>query len=70
MFRTLLPIVALSLSATLTIPAHADEAKDKSAAVVAEAPAQPKIRVILPALWEPATPPSSATQQAQRNAAR
>jgi hypothetical protein len=73
MIRLLAPILALAL-AIATSPlsgALADDAKEKAAAVTTEQAAQPKIRVILPASWEPAipqTPPQAASPQ--RSAAR
>jgi hypothetical protein len=71
MARTLVLMLALTTSILPFTCALADDAKDKPAAVSTEATAQPKIRVILPALWEPAAP-QAATQTAssQRSAAR
>ena len=61
MFATICPLAQ----------AYADDARDKPVNATAEPAAQPKIRVILPALWEPATPqttPQGASPQ--RSAAR
>jgi hypothetical protein len=72
MARSFLMMLTLAIAIAICPPAsaRADDGKDKAATVNAE-PAQPKIRVILPALWEPATP-QAATQATspQRNAAR
>jgi hypothetical protein len=67
------PLLALAL-AIATFPlsaAFADDAKEKAAAVTTEQAAQPKIRVILPASWEPAIPQTSSQPASpQRSAAR
>ena len=68
---------SLSLALTLAITicpltgALADDGKDKAATVSSDPATQPKIRVILPASWEPATPQAaSQAVSSQRNAAR
>ena len=73
MVRNMVRLFALMLNLAIVIcplaQAYADDARDKPAN--AEPAAQPKIRVILPAPWEPATP--QTTPQAaspQRSAAR
>ena len=72
MTRSLLLILALAVSIAPFAGAFADDAKEDKAAVVAgEKAAPPKIRVILPASWEPAIPqPSSQAASSQRSAAR
>lgn len=73
MTRPLLPMLALAIAICPLTSAFADDAKEeRAAAVVAtEQAAPPKIRVILPASWEPAIPqtPSQPTSP-QRSAAR
>lgn len=67
MTRPLLPMLALAIAIPLT-SAFADDAKEeKAAAVTTEQATPPKIRVILPASWEPAVPQTSSPQ---RSAAR
>ena len=71
MTRPLLPMLALAIAVCPLTGAFADDAKEKAAAVTTEQAAPPKIRVILPASWEPAIPqtPSQPTSP-QRSAAR
>ena len=71
MIRPLVLALPLAIAICPLSRALADDAREKAAAVTAETATQPKIRVILPAMWEPATPqaPSQATPP-QRNAAR
>lgn len=71
MIRPLIPTLALAVAMSAFSPALADDARDRSAAVSTEPAAPPKIRVILPASWEPAIPQAaSQTASPQRNAAR
>jgi hypothetical protein len=71
MVKNMVRLFALMLNLAIVIcplaQASADEARDKPVnATTAEPAAQPKIRVILPALWEPATPqttPQAASPQ-------
>lgn len=69
MLRSFNAALALAILLCSLTSALADDTK--SAAVTTEQTAQPKIRVILPASWEPAIP-STAPQPTsqQRNAAR
>ena len=71
MTRPLLPMLAFAIAIYPLSGALADDAKEKAAAVTTEPSPQPKIRVILPASWEPALP-QTASQEAspQRSAAR
>jgi hypothetical protein len=75
MVRNMVRLFALMLNLAIVIcplaQAYADDPRDKPVNATAEPAAQPKIRVILPALWEPATP--QTTPQAaspQRSAVR
>lgn len=71
MTRPFAPILALAIIVACPVGgALADDAKEKATVTTEQAP-QPKIRVILPASWEPAIPQTS-TQVAppQRSAAR
>jgi hypothetical protein len=75
MVRNMVRFFALMLNLAIVIcplaQAYADDATGKPVNGTAEPAAQPKIRVILPALWEPAIP--QTTPQAaspQRSAAR
>jgi hypothetical protein len=62
-------MLALAIAICPLTIAFADDAKEK--AVATEQTAQPKIRVILPASWEPAIPQtSSQAASSQRSAAR
>lgn len=71
MARPLLPMLALVISICPFAGAVADEAKEKAAVVTTEQAAQPKIRVILPASWEPAIPQTASQPTSpQRSAAR
>jgi hypothetical protein len=71
MTRPLLPMLALAIAVCPLTGAFADDAKEKAAAVTTEQAAPPKIRVILPASWEPAIPQtSSQAASSQRSAAR
>jgi hypothetical protein len=71
MSRPIVPLLALAIVLCPLTGALADDAKDKAAAVTTEQAAQPKIRVILPASWEPAIPQTSSQQTSpQRSAAR
>jgi hypothetical protein len=71
MTRSLFLMLAIAIATSPLTPALADDAKEKAAIVNAEPAPQPKIRVILPAMWEPAAP-QGASQAAsqQRSAAR
>ena len=71
MSRSLALALTLAIAICPLTGALADDAKDKPATVTAEPATPPKIRVILPASWEPATP-QAASQAAspQRSAAR
>jgi hypothetical protein len=71
MTRPLLPMLAFAIAICPLGGAVADDAKEKAAVVATEQAAPPKIRVILPASWEPAIPqtPSQPTSP-QRSAAR
>ena len=70
MTRPLLPMLAFAIAICPLGVALADDAKDKTA-VTTEQAAPPKIRVILPASWEPAIPQtSSQAASSQRSAAR
>lgn len=71
MTRLLVSLLALALSLCPLAGACADDAKEKTAAITTEQASPPKIRVILPASWEPAipqTPPQADSPQ--RSAAR
>jgi hypothetical protein len=71
MARSLFLLLFLATAIYPLTPALADDAKEKAATVNAEPTAQPKIRVILPAMWEPAAPQAaSQTASPQRSAAR
>jgi hypothetical protein len=71
MSRSLALALTLAIAICPLTGALADDAKDKAATVTTEPAAQPKIRVILPASWEPATPQApSQDASSQRNAAR
>ena len=71
MLRPIIPALALVIAICPLTRALADDAKDKAAAVSGEPATQPKIRVILPASWEPATPPAASQAAApSRSAAR
>jgi len=70
MVKNMVRLFALMLNLAIVIcplaQASADEARDKPVNATGEPAAQPKIRVILPALWEPATPqttPQAASPQ-------
>jgi hypothetical protein len=67
MSRSLALALTLAIAICPLTGALADDAKDKPATVTAEPATPPKIRVILPASWEPATPQAASPQ---RNAAR
>ena len=72
MTRPLLPMLALAIAICPLTSAFADDAKgEKPAAVTTEQAAPPKIRVILPASWEPAIPQTAPQPTSpQRSAAR
>lgn len=67
MIRPLVPALALAMAICSFVPALADDAREKTVATTTDPAVQPKIRVILPASWEPATP---QTPSPQRSAAR
>jgi hypothetical protein len=68
MTRTFPLLLALALAVVPLGRAVADDARDKASNLTAEPVTKPKIRVILPALWEPATP-QAASQEAAPQAA-
>jgi hypothetical protein len=72
MNRPLAPILALTIIVACPVGgALADDAKEKAATFTTEQTPQPKIRVILPASWEPAIPETSSQPTSpQRSAAR
>lgn len=70
MARSFLMMLTLAIAICPPASARADDGKGKAATVNTEPAAQPKIRVILPALWEPATPQATQATSPQRNAAR
>ena len=75
MVRNMVRLFTLMLNLAIVIcplaQAYADDVRDKPVNATTEPAAQPKIRVILPALWEPATPQTTPqTASPQRSAAR
>jgi hypothetical protein len=75
MVKKMIRLFALMLSLSAIVcsftQARADGAGDKPVASTADPAVAPKIRVILPALWEPATPQAaSQAVSPQRSAAR
>jgi hypothetical protein len=69
MTRPLVSLFALALALCPLTGALADDAKDKAASVTTEQAAPPKIRVILPASWEPAVPQTPAQADSPRRSA-
>jgi hypothetical protein len=64
--RPLMPLLALAIAICPLTGAFADDAKDKAATVTTGQASQPKIRVILPASWEPALPQTPPQRSATR----
>jgi hypothetical protein len=65
MIRSLVPTLVLAMAVCSATGALADDAKEKASAVAADTAAQPKIRVILPASWEPAIRQDSSEDPSQ-----